>query len=105
MPALSSSPAVPFLGQLAALAEDVVDDAPRLLALLAKVTDPRYRRGIRYRLVVILGLAVCAVLAGARSFTAIAGWAADADEETLAGLGVTGTVPSESTFQRTLQRL
>ena len=53
----------------------------------------------------ILGLAVCAVLAGARSFTAIAEWAADADEQTLARLGVTGPVPSESTFRRTLQRL
>jgi CubicO group peptidase (beta-lactamase class C family) len=55
--------------------------------------------------VVILRLAVCAVLAGARSFTAIAEWAADADEETLAGLGVTGAVPSESTIRRVLQRL
>jgi hypothetical protein len=34
-----------------------------------------------------LELAVCAVLAGARSFTAIAEWAADADKETLAGSG------------------
>ena len=38
----------------------------------------------------ILGLAVCAVLAGARSFTAIAEWAADADRVTLDALGVTG---------------
>ncbi|HXZ75194.1 MAG TPA: ISAs1 family transposase [Streptosporangiaceae bacterium] len=53
----------------------------------------------------ILALAVCAVLAGARSFTAIAEWAADADAQTLARLGVTGVVPSESTFRRTLQRL
>ena len=53
----------------------------------------------------ILGLAVCAVLAGARSFTAIAGWAADADEQTLARLGVTGPVPSEPAFRRTLQQL
>jgi hypothetical protein len=45
------------------------------------------------------------VLAGARSFTAIAEWAADADEQTLAGLGVTRAVPSESTFRRSLQRL
>ncbi len=45
------------------------------------------------------------MLAGARSFTAIAEWAADADEATLAGLGVTGAVPSESTFRRTLQKL
>ena len=35
----------------------------------------------------------------------IAEWAADADEATLAGLGVTGAVPSESTFRRTLQHL
>jgi hypothetical protein len=60
---------------------------------------------VRHRLAVILGLAVCAVLAGARSFTAIAEWAADAYEQTLARLGVTGPVPSESTFRRTLQRL
>ena len=52
-----------------------------------RVADPRYRRGVRYRLAVILALAVCAVLAGARSFTAIAEWAGDADEETLARLG------------------
>lgn len=73
--------------------------------MLAKVADPRCRRGVRYRLAVILGLAVCAVLAGARSFTAIAEWAADADQDTLQGLGVTRAVPSESTFRRTLQRL
>jgi hypothetical protein len=59
--------------------------------------------GVRHKLAVILGLAVCAVLAGARSFTAIAEWAADA--ETLARLGVAGVVPSESTFRRTLPRL
>jgi predicted transposase YbfD/YdcC len=105
MPASSSSPTAPVLGQLADLAEDTAEDAPGLLALLARVTDPRRRRGIRYRLAVILGLAVCAVLAGARSFTAIAEWAADADEQTLARLGVSGPVPSESTFRRTLQRL
>jgi hypothetical protein len=60
---------------------------------------------VRHRLAVILGLAVCAVLAGARSFAAIAGWAADAGAQTLARLGVKGEVPSESTFRRTLQRL
>ena len=44
-------------------------------------------------------------LAGARSFTAIAEWAADADQATLDALGVTGVVPCESTFRRTLQNL
>jgi predicted transposase YbfD/YdcC len=104
MPAPSSSPIDPAIGHLAALAEGA-DSPLGVLAMLARVADPRHRRGVRYRLVVILGLAVCAVLAGARSFTAIAEWAADADAETLARLGVTGAVPSESTFRRTLQRL
>lgn len=47
--------------------------------------------------VVILGLVVCAVPAGAWSFTAIAQWAANADQDTLGALRVTGVVPSEST--------
>jgi predicted transposase YbfD/YdcC len=105
MPASSSSPVDPALGHLADLASDAAEDPPGLLAMLAKVTDPRHRRGVRYRLAVILGLAVCAVLAGARSFTAIAEWAADADQDTLRGLGAAGAAPSESTFRRTLQRL
>ena len=105
MSASSSSPAAGVFGQLADFATDTAEDAPGLLALLARAADPRHRRGIRYRLAVILALAVCAVLAGARSFTAIAEWAGDAGEETLARLGVRGPVPSESTFRRTLQRL
>ena len=104
MPALSSSPIDPAIGHLADIAGDA-EDPLGLLALLAKVADPRHRRGVRHRLAVILGLAMCAVLAGARSFTAIAEWAADADEQTLVRLGVRGTLPSESTFRRTLQRL
>jgi predicted transposase YbfD/YdcC len=104
MPALSSSPIDPAIGHLAELAKDA-EGPPGVLAMLARVADPRHRRGVRYRLAVILGLAMCAVLAGARSFTAIAEWAADADAQTLARLGVTGVVPSESTFRRTLQRL
>jgi hypothetical protein len=40
------------------------------------------------------------VLARARSFVAISEWAADADQATLDGLGVTGTVPCEATFRR-----
>ena len=60
---------------------------------------------MRHRLAGILGLALCAVVAGARSFTTIAEWAGDADEQTLHLLGVRGAVPSESTFRRTLQRL
>jgi hypothetical protein len=83
MPAPSASLIDPAIGHLAGLAEDAGNDPLGLLAVLAKVTDPRCRRGVRHQLAVVLALAVCAVLAGARSFTAIAEWA-------------TGAVPSVS---------
>jgi hypothetical protein len=105
MPAPPSSRIDPALGHLVQLAGDAAEEQAGLLAVLARVADPRHRRGVRHRLAAILGLAVCAVLAGARSFTAIAEWAADADPETLRVLGAGGVVPSESTFRRTLQRL
>src|SRR5258708_9851288 len=87
------------IGHLFELAGDAAGEQPGLLGMPARVSDPRHRRGVRHRLAAILGLAVCAVLAGARSFTAIAEWAADADRATLDALGVTGAVPSESTFR------
>lgn len=89
MPAASSSPIDPAIGQLLAVAHSLDSDRMRLLPL-AVIPDPRVRLGVRYRLATILGLALCAVLAGARSFTAIAEWAADADKATRDALGVTG---------------
>src|SRR5690242_990022 len=104
MPAAPSSLTDPAIDQLLTAAQ-ALDGRARLLAVLAAVPDPRARRGVRHRLAVILGLAVCAVLADARSFTAIAEWAAGADQGTRDALGVTGVVPCESTFRRTLQNL
>jgi hypothetical protein len=87
-------------------------EPPHLLAYLATITDPRARAGRRHALVAILGLAAAAVLAGARSVTAIAEWAADAPQPVYAALGVrrdplTGrwVVPAEATIRRTLARL
>jgi predicted transposase YbfD/YdcC len=105
MPAASSSPIVPAIGQLIAAARCLDEEGGQLLPVLAAVPDPRARRGVRHRLAAILGLALCAVLAGARSFTAIAEWAADADQATRDALGITGVVPCESTFRRTLQAM
>jgi predicted transposase YbfD/YdcC len=105
MPAAPSSPIDPAVGQLLAAARALGRDGKGILPLLAAFPDPRARRGVRHPIAVILALAVCAVLAGARSFVAITEWAADADQATLTGLGVTGRVPSESTFRRTLQSL
>ena len=73
LPAASSSLIDPAIGQLVAAGRCLDEERGRLLPVLAAVPDPRARRGVRHRLAGILGLALCAVLAGARSFTAIAG--------------------------------
>ncbi len=79
--------------------------APQLLAVLGSVSDPRARRGVRHRVGAILGVAVCAVLAGARSYTAIAEWSLDLAPGVRARLGLGRRPPSESTIRRVLQRL
>ena len=55
-----------------------VGDYPGLLERLAMIPDPRDRRGRRHTLASVLAVSAAAVLAGARSVTAIAEWAADA---------------------------
>jgi predicted transposase YbfD/YdcC len=78
-----------------------------LVAALATVPDPRARRGIRHRLVTVLALAVCAVLAGARSYVAIAEWAHDLPQGVRVRLGLTvrRATPSESAIRRILQKV
>lgn len=79
---------------------------------LSTVTDPRSRRGVRHSLTLILTLAAAAVTAGARSFTAIGEWAADAPQHLLARLGARFdprigryTAPDEATVRRVAQRV
>jgi len=69
------------------------------------VPDPRQRQGLRLELDGILTLVGCAVVAGSRSFVAIAEWAAAATPHALDKLGIPGRGASESTIRRTLQRL
>lgn len=59
---------------------------PSLLDCLARMPDPRHRRGVRLTLTSLL-MAAGAVLAGARSFTAIGEWVEDVLPEVLAALG------------------
>jgi predicted transposase YbfD/YdcC len=86
-------------------------ETPHLLAYLASVPDPRAPRGRRHPLVAILAVAAAAVLAGARSMTAIAEWAAEAPQPVRAALGARRdapghySVPAETTIRRTLGRL
>ncbi len=76
-----------------------------LLTLLASVPDPRDPRGVRHSLPVLLVLGLAAVLAGARSFVVIGEWVAHQPAQLLAGLGVLGAVPAESTIRRAFARV
>jgi hypothetical protein len=77
-----------------------------LMDLLRTITDPRKPRGVRHPVVCIVAMATCACLSGARSFEAIAQWAATLPLNTLRRLGCKrNEPPSEPTFRRTLQRL
>ena len=113
MPADPSSPIPAALTRLAPTDPLELQDAeaPHLLAYLAAIADPRARSGRRHPLAGILALAAAAVLAGARSFAAIAEWAADAPQPVRAALGARRdtpdhwAVPAETTIRRTLARL
>lgn len=103
---MSSSPIGLAAGQLTSLnrvAREAGDEPPAgLLEALALVPDPRDPRGIRYGLAAVLGVAVCATLAGARSYAAVAEWAADAPARLRAGLGLRRGVPDLATIWRVL---
>ena len=72
-----------------------------LFDILCTMPDPRQRRGVRYKIQSILATALCAVLAGARSITAMAEWAAEQSPQTLRRLGSRyGRPPSERTYRR-----
>ena len=56
-----------------AAADLPADTSPLKLAdVLAQIPDPRDPRGVRYPLAEVLAVLVCAVVAGARTFTMIA---------------------------------
>ncbi len=61
-----------------------------MVAALAKVPEPRARRGVRHQISAILALAACAALAGCRSFTAIGEWVAHSFDQVLVALEVDG---------------
>ena len=106
MPALVSSPIPAVLDRVAGLnLPDPMAAAVGLAPVLSTLPDPRKRRGVRHGLVTLLSVAVCAVVAGARSFVAIAEWAADLPVEVAAALGINAAPPSESAVRRLVQRL
>ena len=61
-------------------------EGPELLRRFAGVSDGRSDQGRDHPVAVVLTLCAAAVLAGMRSFTAIAGWVADVPADLLARL-------------------
>ena len=83
-----------------------LDGKGGLFETLRGVPDSRRRRGVRHQIESLLATAICAVLAGARSFTAMAEWAAEQPKETLQRLGSKrGKAPSERTYRRCFDRV
>lgn len=74
-----------------------------LLQRFSGVSDGRSEQGRDHPVAVVLTLCAAAVLAGMRSFTAIAGWVADVPAEVLARLYARpATYPSKTTVWRVL---
>jgi predicted transposase YbfD/YdcC len=101
-----------MLGQLTGSDPARPDELPDLLDRLGRLPDPRRPRGRRHPLLYVLALAACGVLAGAKSLTAIAEWAADAPDQILFNCGAAlrdpdrpYRAPSEATVRRVLQRI
>jgi predicted transposase YbfD/YdcC len=69
-----------------------------LIAALKSVPDPRKARGLRHSLQALLMLALTGVMAGARSWTALAQWARDGQHK----VRLCGPPPSLWTFRRVL---
>lgn len=111
MPALSSLPIVAALDHLEVPPDGVSPPvvAPvvvlSLVEALSTVPDPRKPRGVRHGVLAVLLIGACAVLAGARSFVAVAEYAHDAGHTVLDVLGVDRVVPHESTIRRVLQQI
>lgn len=89
-----------------------------LIEHLVAVPDYRMKRGVRHRKIVILSAAVCAVLSGARTISAISEWVSIASQSMLRRFGCRRVKkiqsdkevyihipPSEPTIRRLLQRI
>src|SRR4051794_7695792 len=104
MPALPSSLITPLSAAPAGTC--LPERAGGLLLALADLPDPRSRRGVRHAAAVVIAAAVCAVVAGSRSYTSIGEWVADLPGDTAVLLGIDADRrPSETMIRRLLQAL
>jgi hypothetical protein len=76
--------------------------AGNLLSFLAAVPDPRGRHGRQHPLSAILALVCCAIMCGAKSYSAIAQWARDQDIGLMHRLGFTRRPPKMGGIRKVL---
>jgi hypothetical protein len=75
---------------------------PSLLSFLAEIPDHRSRHGRQHSLSAVLGLVCCAILCGARGYSAIGQWAADQDISFMHRLGFTRRPPKSGGIRKIL---
>jgi len=76
--------------------------AASLLSFLAQVPDPRSRHGRQHPLSAILAVACCAIMCGARGYTAIGQWAQYQDITLMHRLGFTRRPPKAGGIRKVL---
>jgi len=77
-----------------------------LIDVLKTVHDPRSRQGRRHPQISVLAMATCAMLSGAKSFSAIYEWTEKVSSKQLTSLYCRrGKPPSVSTIKRVLQKI
>lgn len=86
-------------------------DSEELIAVLAKLVNPRKQRGRRHLMISILAISICAIMSNARGFNAIAQWAGGCSQNLLKRLKCRYdkkkqlyVPPSEPTIRRMLSR-
>lgn len=83
-----------------------IEGKDSLIDVLKKVPDPRSRLGRQHSFISIVGIAVCAMLSGAKSFKAIEEWGRKLTPKQLVKLRCRKkTPPGLTTFKDTLYRL
>ena len=76
-----------------------------LLAHLSAIPDPRSRHGRQHSLSAVLAMVCCAIMCGARSYSAIAQWAANQDIRLIHRLGFTRTPPKLGGVRKVLMAI
>jgi len=83
----------------------MIAQPPPLIEVFADIPDCRKARGKRHPLSAILALSCCAMLCGARSYSAIADWGRDYGAAIAQALGFTHRTPCASTLHTIFKQL